>query len=277
MPPPGMCLRGAFAMNRCFLPIVFCLLSAAAVQAQTPSPTATKDYLALSRELLNKYYETQKLLSQEETDWKTGKEIVGSRLALMQAQMKELKEKTGEQQKTITTNDTEREKLDAQNKELLTTQDLQVTAIHKLEARVHKLWPMLPAFLQEKIRGQYERLPKLTMKAEDIKSSVGERFVNVLIVINEVNKFHGDVTVINERRKLADGRELEVRVLYLGLAAGYFAGSGETADVGGMLVPGPDGWQTVEDKKVAGLVDEVISMNKGDTVAGFVSLPVKIR
>ncbi|MEN3942557.1 DUF3450 family protein [Prosthecobacter sp. SYSU 5D2] len=264
-------------MNRCLFPLVLCLVSAVLAAGQTPSDSATKDYLALSRELLNKYYETQKLLSKEETDWKTGKEIVGSRLALMKAQMKELTEKTAEQQKTITTNDTEREKLDAQNKELLTTQDLQVSAIQKLETRVHSLWPMLPAFLQDKIKGQYERLPKPEMKPEDIKSSVGERFVNVLIVINEVNKFHSDVTVINERRKLADGRELEVRVLYLGLAAGYFAGSGETADVGGMLVPGPKGWETVEDPKVAALVDEVIAMNKGDKVAGFVSLPVKVR
>lgn len=264
-------------MNRRLFALLFTLFATVSASGQTPAASATKDYLALSRELLNKYYETQKLLSKEESDWKTGKEIIGSRLALLQAQMKELTEKTAEQQKTITTNDTEREKLDKQNKELLTTQDLQVVSIQKLEGRVHKLWPLLPPFLQDKIRGQYERLPKPEMKLEDIKSSVGERFVNVLIVINEVNKFHSDVIVINERRKLADGRELEVRVIYFGLAAAYFAGSGETADVGGMLVPGPNGWETVEDPKVAVLVDEVIAMNKGDKVAGFVSLPVKVR
>ncbi|SKB04897.1 Protein of unknown function [Prosthecobacter debontii] len=265
-------------MNRSLFVFIFALLgSLGSVAAQTPTATATKDYLALSRELLNKYYETQKLLSKEESDWKTGKEIIGSRLALMQAQLKELTEKTAEQQKTITTNDTEREKLDAQNKELLTTQDLQVSAIQKLEGRVHKLWPLLPEMLQEKIRGQYERLPKVGLKPEEIKSSVGERFVNVLIVINEVNKFHSDVTVVSERRKLASGRELEVRVIYFGLAAAYFAGSGETADVGGMLIPGEKGWEAIEDPKVAALVDEVISMNKGDKVAGFVSLPVKVR
>lgn len=255
-----------------------CLIQAGALSAQAPAAASeTQDYLALSRDLLNKYYETQKLLAKEESEWKTGKEIVSSRLALLQAQMKELADKTAEQQKTITTNDTDREKLDAQNKELLATQDLQVQSIGKLESRVHKLWPLLPLFLQEKIKGQYERLPRPEMKAEDIKASVGERFVNVLIVINEVNKFHSDITVVNERRKLASGRELEVRVLYLGLAAAYFAGSGETADVGGMLVPGPTGWEAVEDAKVAARVSEVIAMNKGEKVAGFVSLPVKIR
>lgn len=264
-------------MNRRLLLSLLCCLAASLAPAQTPAAAGTKDYLELSRELLNKYYETQKLLAKEEADWKTGKEIVTSRVALLKAQLKELAEKTTEQQKTITTNDTEREKLDTQNKELLSSQDLQVAAIQKLESRVHKLWPLLPGFLQDKIRGQYERLPKPTMKAEEIKASVGERFVNVLIVINEVNKFHSDVTVINERRKLADGRELEVRVIYFGLAAAYFAGSGETANVGGMLIPAEGGWKAQEDPKVAALVDEVIAMNKGDKVAGFVNLPVKVR
>lgn len=264
-------------MNRCLFALALCLFAAAPASAQAPASTATKDYLALSRELLNKYYETQKLLAKEDSDWKLGKEVIGSRVALLQAQMKELTEKTAEQQKTITTNDTEREKLDAKDKELQGTQDLQNSSIVKLEERVHKLWPMLPAFLQNQIKGQYERLPKPELKPEDIKSSIGERFVNCLIVINAVNKFHGDVTVINERRKVSDGRELEVRVIYFGLAAGYFAGSGETADVGGMLIPGPNGWEAVEDPKVAALVDEVIAMNKGDKVAGFVSLPVKVR
>lgn len=244
---------------------------------QVPAASATKDYLQLSRELLNKYYETQKILSREQADWKTGRELLQSRVDLMKAQLKELQTKTEEENKTISTSDTEREKLDAQNKELLKTQDLQVESIEKIEARVRKLWPLLPQFLQGKISGQYDRLPKPGMKREDIKLSVGERFVNVLLVLGEVNKFHGDITVLNERRKVAGGRELEVRVIYFGLAAAYFAGSGETADVGGMLLPGPEGWEAVEDPKMAPLINDVISMNKSEKIAGFVSLPVKVR
>lgn len=263
-------------MKRLLAPLC-CLLAVLPAPAETPAAQATRDYLALSRDLLSKYYETQKLLAKEESDWKTGREILDSRLSLLQAQLKELTEKTAEQQKTITVNDTEREKLDAQNRDLLASQDMQVEAIGKLEARVHRLWPLLPGALQEKIRGQYERLPKAGTKVSEIQAAAGERFVNVLIVINEVNKFHSDVAVLNERRRLADGRELEVRVIYFGLAAAYFAGSGDTAQVGGMLVPGPQGWQAVEDPRIAPLVDRVIAMQKGDQVAGFVSLPVKIR
>lgn len=252
------------------------LILAVSVQAQTPG-SPTKDYLALSRELLNKYYETQKLLAKEEADWRTGKEILTSRVALLEAQLKELTEKTAEQNKTISTNDGEREKLDTQNQELKASQDLQLTSIEKLETRVHGLWPRLPLYLKEKLQGQYERLPKADLKKEDIKASTGERFVNVLVILNEMNKFNSDVLVINERRKVKDGREIEVRVIYFGLATAYFAGSGETGDVGGILIPGKDGWEAMEDSKIAPLINDVISMNKGEKVAGFVSLPVKVR
>jgi vacuolar-type H+-ATPase subunit I/STV1 len=251
------------------------LLQAAALPAQTPA--ATKDYLALSRDLLGKYYETQKLLAKEDSDWKTGREILDSRLALLEAQLKELTEKTTEQGRTISENDTERDKLDAQNRELTTTQERLQAGLEKLETRVHGLWPRLPAFLKTKLQGQYERLPAAGMKREEVKLSSGERMVNVLVILNEVNKFHGDILVVNERRKVSGDRELEVRVIYFGLAAAYFAGSGETADVGGMLLPGAQGWEAVEDAAIAPLVNEVIAMQKGEKVAGFVSLPVRLR
>ena len=245
--------------------------------AETAAVKATQDYLALSRDLLGKYYETQKLLAKEEADWKTGRDILDSRLALLEAQLKELAEKTAEQSKNIRSNDTERGKLEVQNRELGETQDVLADRLGKLEARVHALWPRLPVYLKDKLQGQYERLPAAGLPAADIKLSSGERMVNVLVILNEVNKFHGDIVVVNERRKVAGDREIEVRVIYFGLSAGYFAGSGETADVGGLLLPGPAGWEAVEDAAIAPLVDEVIAMQKGEKVAGFVPLPVQVR
>lgn len=245
--------------------------------AAEPTAKVNQDYLALSRDLLGKYYETQKLLAKEEADWKTGREILDSRLALLEAQLKELAEKTAEQSKNISTNDSERGKLETQNRELGATQDALTARLGKLEARVHALWPRLPDYLKEKLQGQYERLPTAKMKPEEIKLSTGERIVNVLVILNEVNKFHSDIVVVNERRKVAGGREIEVRVIYFGLAAGYFAGSGETANVGGLLLPGAAGWEVVEDADIAPLVDEVIAMQKGEKVAGFVPLPVQVR
>jgi hypothetical protein len=252
-----------------------CALSPAQAPA-TPSG-ANSDYLALSREALNKYYEMRKLLGKEQAEWKLGREVLQSRIQLLENQLQELETKTAEENKTITGTDTERELLDKRAKELLAVQDSQAGNVEKLEARVRKLWPMLPLSLQSKLQGQYEGIPAPGMKKEDIKASAAERFLKVLAILNEVNKFHGDIQLVNERRKLKDGREVEVRALYFGLGVAYYAGSEETADVAGIGTPGPDGWQWRETPEIAADIDLLIGMNKGDKVAGFVPLPVEIR
>jgi hypothetical protein len=257
-----------------------CLLSADVTTAQQPAAAAVKedqDQLALARELLNKYYETEKLLGQEQSDWRLGRELLVSRVELMEAQLKELVSKTAEEKGKITEADTERQKLEQQGQELAKTQELQLAAVEKAEERVRKLWPLLPEVLQTKVRGQFERLPNRDMVRADIKSSVGERFLNVLAVMNEATKFHGDITVVNERRKLANGAELEVETIYFGLSQGYFAGSDLTNPVAGLLVPGKDGWEAFEMPEIAAQVSDVIAMNKSAKIAGFVPLPVKIR
>lgn len=236
-----------------------------------------QDELALSRELLNKYYESEKLLGQEQADWRLGKELLVSRVELMEAQLKELLTKTADEKSKITESDTERLKLDAENQELSKTQDLQLNAVEKSEERVRQIWPMLPEILQTKVRGQYERLPKKDMPRAEIKSTVGERFLNVLAILNEATKFHSDVVVVNERRKLKNGQELEVETIYFGLAVGYFAGADLTKPMAGILLPGKDGWETIEMPESVMQISDVIAMNKSAKLAGFVPLPVKIR
>jgi hypothetical protein len=257
--------------------IVAGLVQASVLITVAQDAKVDQDYLALSRELLNKYYETEKLLGQEQADWRLGKELLQSRVDLMEAQLKELVTKTAEENGKITEADTERVKLDTENQELAVTQNLQLEAVEKLEARVRKLWPLLPEILQTKVRGQYERLPAPNMSRADIKSSIGERFLSVLAVLNETTKFHSDVTVVNERRKLESGMELEVETIYFGLGIGYFAGADSANPVAGMLVPGEKGWEMTEIPEHAAQVADVIAMYKSAKLAEFVPLPIKTR
>ena len=246
-------------------------------QSKPAAQQETVDYLALSRDLLTKYYETEKLLGQEQADWKLNRELLKNRVELMEAQLKELETKTEEERGKITQSDAEREKLDQQNQELAKLQTVQVGAIEKLEARIRLLWPKLPEVLKAKVRGQYERLPAAGLPRDQIKSSVGERFLNVLAVLNEATKFHGDVLVVSERRKLRDGRELEVETIYFGLSVAYFASGDSMNPAAGMLLPTESGWETIEMPEHAVAISDVIAMNKSAKIAGFVPLPVKVK
>jgi hypothetical protein len=98
-----------------------------------------------------------------------------------------------------------------------------------------------------------------------------------LAILNEATKFHGDVMIVNERRKLKSGQELEVETIYFGLAVGYFAGADLTNPVAGMLLPGEKGWETVEVPEAAVQISDVIAMQKSAKLAGFVPLPIEVR
>lgn len=244
--------------------------------AQQPN-SPTKDYLELSRELLNKYYETQKVLSKEKADWKLGKEIMQTRIAMIESNIAEIKAKTKEEEDKVSKSDDERQELVRQDEALAKTTEDQKEGVKKLEARVHSLWPLLPDYLKSEVGGQYDTLPKVGAKEEEIKSPTSQRYLNVLLVLTVVNKFQTDITILNERRKLADGSEMEVETIYFGLATAYFAaGEGESA-VAGVGLPGPKGWDWEERPEIAPLVKSVIAMNKGGELAEFVNLPVTIR
>ncbi|MCA1963118.1 MAG: DUF3450 domain-containing protein [Prosthecobacter sp.] len=258
----------------CLLLLAF---SAILARAQAPAPSPASDYLGLSRELLGKYYEIRKLHDKERADWTLGREVLKSRLELLESQLKELKTKTEEESKKITGNDEERVKLEARAQELAQVQSQQVDVVEMLEARVRRLWKMLPPTLQSKLQSQYDGIPEEGKKREDIRASVAERFLKVLAILNEVNKFHSDIAVVNERRKLKDGREVEVRTLYFGLAQAYFAGSEETANVAGIGIPGPDGWEWKEMPDHAAAIDLMIAINKGEKPADFVPLPAEVH
>jgi hypothetical protein len=105
--------------------------------------------------------------------------------------------------------------------------------------------------------------------------SLGERFVNVLGVLNEVSKFNGDITVRSELRPLPDGSSAEVQLLYVGLGQAYYATSdGGSAGVGR---PGAEGWIWESADEHAPGIAEAIAILKNEQVPAYVPLPVRIQ
>lgn len=70
--------------------------------------------------------------------------------------------------------------------------------------------------------------------------SLSERFLNVVGVLNEVNKFQREVTVTSEVRKLAEtGSSAEVTAVYVGIGQGYYTtANGKSAGIGNATATG---------------------------------------
>ncbi len=249
--------------------------SAQAIAAR-PAPKANvRAMLEQSREILNKYYETEQLIAKERADWQLSKELLEDRIQLVKNQLKELREKTAEEERNITKADEDREKLVADVDELKALQSAQKVLVKELESSVRSLLNIAPEGLAAKIQALVDRLPNTD--DDQIKAGIGERFATVLGILNETNKFAADLAVFNERRQVTPNLEAEVETLYLGLAKAYFAGGEGPDGPSGIGSPGPKGWDWKPAPKAREAIQSMLTMQRNATSAAFVSVPVQVN
>ncbi len=246
-----------------------------AIATRPTSKTNVRAVLEQSREILNKYYETEQLIAKERADWQLSKELLEDRIQLVKDQLKELREKTAEEEKNITKADEDREKLVAEADELKALQSAQQTLVKELESSVRSILNIAPEGLAAKIQALVDRLPDAD--DEQIKASIGERFATILGILNETNKFAADLAVFNERRQITPELEAEVETLYLGLAKAYFAGGEGPDGPAGIGSPGPEGWVWSPAPKARAAIQSMLTMQSNATSAAFVAVPVQVN
>jgi hypothetical protein len=140
-----------------------------------------------------------------------------------------------------------------------------------LERDLKVLLPRLPEPLREKVLPLIARMPA---DPEGTNISNAERLQNVVGILNEVNRFNGEVTMVTEIRSLSAGQPSEVRTIYLGLAQAYYLSpSGES----GIGRPSEDGWHWEPQAAIAPAVRQAAEILSAKSKPAFVPLPVKIE
>ena len=126
--------------------------------------------------------------------------------------------------------------------------------------------------LQQAVATMISRIPE---DPNQTKVSLSARMVNVVGFINEVNKYNGSISVVSELRRNESGSELQVKVIYVGLAQAYF--SSPDGSFAGMGIPGDNGWEWSEQPSLAPAIQQAIAIYEGSAPAAFVDLPMTIR
>ena len=144
--------------------------------------------------------------------------------------------------------------------------------LNDLENSTKDLLKQLPDPLRERVKPLSQRLPK---DQKEAKLSMGERFQNVIGILNEVNKFNREITMTSEVRELPDGSSSEVTALYVGISQGFYANA--AGDIAGVGASSPDGWTWRPANESALQISEAISILKNETVVSFVQVPVEIK
>lgn len=242
------------------------LAGAAAAAAQGP------EGLGDARGALEQWVETRKVITRERQDWTLGKELLADRIALVRREIDAMKARIQDAEGSIAEADGKREELLAQNEKLKSASSSLQSTVAALEARTLALLARTPEPIRERVKPLSQRLPK---QGEATKSSLSERFQNVVGILNELNKFHREITVTSEIRQLPDGTSVKVTVLYIGVSCAFYASAdGRAAGLGSST---ETGWEWTPSNATAAEINKAIAILENEAVAEFVQLPLRVR
>lgn len=256
-----------------------CLAASSTTSDDDAKPADPKGAPTLdeTRLVLGKWIETQKIIAKERDDWQQGKEILASRLELVQKEIAALEQKIDEAKAAVDKTNAKKAELIVDDANLVASGERLADAATSMEGGLRRLQPMLPTPSKEKVEPLYARMPQ---DPSSTKVSVAERFQNVLGILNELDKDANDVAVAYEVHELADGKPSEVRVLYVGLAQAYWVSAGGEAGVGKPAPASgsdPGGWKWEPSRAIANDVLTALDVLQGKHTPAFVPLPVTLR
>ena len=241
--------------------------SAAANSGSLPPQSSLEE----TRLQMDKWIETQQIISKESKDWQQGKNILAGRLELVKKELATLDEKNKQAEAIVFETGKKRSELLEENDQLKAADAQLTVAISGVEADIRRIYTHLPDPIQTKLQPLYQRIP-----ADPSKTGVSaaERFQNVLGILNELNKANNEISISYEVHNLADGKPSEVKVIYVGLAQAYYVSARGEAGIGR---PADDGWKWEPSKTSAREILVAQEILQGKQTPAFVPLPVKIQ
>ena len=240
--------------------------------ALAPFALHAQNQITETRDVLDKWVETRQLISEERSDWKTEKSILGDTVQLLSSEMERLEKALADLEASATAADEDRSKLAAEKEELNAASAVVIDNIGALETQLKAIIQTLPEPLINKIKPLIRRLPD---DPTDTKLSLGERVQNIVGILSQADKFNTTLTQTSESRELANGKIVEVRTLYWGLAMAYYVdSSGEYAGIG---FPGADGWEWPQIDGASAEIKRLIDVYEGAEEIQFVEVPARIN
>lgn len=224
------------------------------------------------RATVEKWVETRKLISAERKQWTLGRELLQDRIALLQREIETLRGKIAESEQNITESARKKQELTEENEQLLAATATLRDVIGRLEQATRKLLQRVPDPLRERVKVLSQQMPE---DPNDTKVQLGQRFMVVVGILNDVNKFNREITVTSEVRTLADGSTAEVTALYLGIGHGYYVTANGTA--AGIGTAGADAWVWTPADDAAPEIAKAVAVFKSEQMAAFAKLPVRIQ
>ena len=229
------------------------------------------DDLDATRQAITEWVQTRQLISKEKRDFELGKEVLEARIDLLQREIDALRKRTADAESGIADADKQREELMAESEALKEASAKYLETVVGLEARTKELLVGMPEPILERVKALSQRIPE---DPESTKLSLSERFISIIGILNEVDRFNREITLTSEVQQLPNGTTAEVAVMYVGIGQAYYVtNNGEAAGVGRST---PEGWTWKEANDAAADIALAIDILKNKEIAQYVRLPLQV-
>lgn len=225
-----------------------------------------------AREALEKWVETERVISREKRDLALAREMLNERIELVKREIDTMRAKIREAEGSIAEADKKRAEMKDESEKLKGASASLDGALVSLEDRTQALLARLPDPLRERVKPLSQQIPG---KPEESRLSLGQRFQNIVGILNEINKFNQEITVASEVRALPGGSAAEVTALYLGIGQACYSGAG--GSIAGVGAASEEGWSWKPANDSAKPIATAISILKNEHVASFVQLPIEVQ
>lgn len=236
------------------------------------STTHAANSVSEARSTLQEWVETQQIISEEKADWQVEESILEDTATLLSSELERLNAALEELEASATAADGERAKLNKEKDRLSTASSVIEANIENLEAQMKAIVKTLPVPLVEKIKPLIRRLPE---DPTDTSLSIGERVQNVVGILSQADKFNTTITQTSESREIDNGKTVEVRTLYWGLAAAYYVDS--SGQYAGFGYPTANGWEWPRLDNAGETIKRLIDVYEGSEEIQFIQVPASIK
>ncbi|QDU70598.1 DUF3450 family protein [Mucisphaera calidilacus] len=243
------------------------LCSAADDPDATPSLTIDQ-----TRDQLEQWVETRRLISKEKRDLEIARELLLERIAVIEAEIEAIRGKIVETEESLAKTDEQYNELTSENEMLKGASETLLATLGAMEEQVRRLLISSPTPVVNQVKILSQQIPG---DPESTDLPMSNRYQNVIGILNEINKFNSVVTVANETREVGDGQSAEVTVMYLGVSKAYY--TGRSGAIGGVGTPAADGWDWEPVNSAGPAIKLAIDIYKNEEVAAFVDLPLEVQ
>jgi len=254
-------------------PLCACLCSLLLLALASPVLADERDILTQvddTRAKLDAWIEMERSIAEEKRDWALSKEILDERILLVSDQIELVREEITLVEGETTDSDRALEVMVQKNEALKEASATLGERVVVLEERVRVLVKRLPSPLKDKLQPLTQRLPE---SDEEAKLPMSQRFLTVIGILNEINKFNREIITTSELRTFEDGTSAQVTVVYVGIGQGYYVDqSGKLAGVGTAT---EDSWIWKPVNESAPQIAQAIAIMNNEAPAAYVNLPVE--